>query len=452
MAESSIISDQKVEALAKKGMDRIKKVYVWDMDETLILLKSLLNGTYAQAFNGLKDVQKGIEIGKMWEKHILQICDDLFFYEQVENYNKPFLDAMSQYDDGLDLSNYDFNQDGFSPPSDDVNKKKLAYRHRAIANKYKQGLHNVLDQEMINLWEELYNLTDEYTDRWLSSARAFLEQCSGWKEDPTCCLASTDGIINHADAKFEPINVLVTSGSLIPSLVKCLLFRLDNSITHENGQHPFFGKLDESCNLDVIELAIPVVLYEHKTFLIWNFHYFVFEVSSIDFQLRAEFEAQLIIDKPVEVVIQLDGVNTHCYNFSKTLNENLGQVILGLVGKIRMGSDALSFFLHDMFFCYDSRPETKCSVVSVYSSWEVGKPQCFQWIKERFNGPNVHFCVIGDGWEECEGAQAMQWPFVKIGMHPGGDHRFPGLTLRTLGYYFAVVYGDPDAENNEDES
>nr|TKR85502.1 hypothetical protein D5086_0000246440 [Populus alba] len=322
MAESSIISDQKVEALAKKGMDRIKKVYVWDMDETLILLKSLLNGTYAQAFNGLKDVQKGIEIGKMWEKHILQICDDLFFYEQVENYNKPFLDAMSQYDDGLDLSNYDFNQDGFSPPSDDVNKKKLAYRHRAIANKYKQGLHNILDQEMINLWEELYNLTDEYTDRWLSSARAFLEQCSGWKEDPTRCLASTDGIINHADAKFEPINVLVTSGSLIPSLVKCLLFRLDNSITHEN----------------------------------------------------------------------------------------------------------------------------------VYSSWEVGKPQCFQWIKERFNGPNVHFCVIGDGWEECEGAQAMQWPFVKIGMHPGGDHRFPGLTLRTLGYYFAVVYGDPDAENNEDES
>ncbi|XP_011014164.1 PREDICTED: eyes absent homolog 2-like isoform X2 [Populus euphratica] len=234
MAESSIISDQKVEALAKKGMDRIKKVYVWDMDETLILLKSLLNGTYAQAFNGLKDVQKGIELGKMWEKHILKICDDLFFYEQIENYNKPFLDAMSQYDDGLDLSNYDFNQDGFSPPSDDVNKKKLAYRHRAIANKYKQGLHNILDQEMINLWEELYNLTDEYTDRWLSSARAFLEQCSGWKEDPTHCLASADGIINHTDAKFEPINVLVTSGSLIPSLVKCLLFRLDNSITHEN--------------------------------------------------------------------------------------------------------------------------------------------------------------------------------------------------------------------------
>jgi hypothetical protein len=58
-------------------------VYVWDMDETLILLRSLLNGTYAESFNGSKDVKRGVEIGRMWEKHILKICDDFFFYEQV---------------------------------------------------------------------------------------------------------------------------------------------------------------------------------------------------------------------------------------------------------------------------------------------------------------------------------------------------------------------------------
>jgi hypothetical protein len=46
----------------------------------------------------------------------------------------------------------------------------------------------------------------------------------------------------------------------------------------------------------------------------------------------------------------------------------------------------------------------------------------------------------------------MGWPFVKIYMHPGGDHRFPGLPVRTPGYYFAVVYGDPGTENNEDDS
>lgn len=44
---------------------------------------------------------------------------------------------------------------------------------------------------------------------------------------------AADGINESAASKH--INLLVTSGSLIPSLVKCLLFRLDNMIAHENG-------------------------------------------------------------------------------------------------------------------------------------------------------------------------------------------------------------------------
>ncbi|TYH97383.1 hypothetical protein ES332_A12G239900v1 [Gossypium tomentosum] len=256
--------------------NQITNVYIWDMDETLILLKSLLNGSYAEAFAGLKDAQKGVEIGKMWEKHILQISDDFFFYEQIENCNKPFLEALSKYDDGQDLSDYDFNQDGFSPPHDDLNKRKLAYRHRIIANKYKQ--------EMMDVWDALYKMTDEYTDGWLSSARALLEQCLAGNEDPTICNTIAGGVVRSNATGSRHINVLVTSGSLIPSLVKCLLFRLDNLISHEN----------------------------------------------------------------------------------------------------------------------------------VYSSWDVGKLQCFQWIKERFDNRNTRFCAIGDGWEECEAAQAMNWPFIKL--------------------------------------
>lgn len=305
---------------AEKAKDRKIKVYIWDMDETLILFNSLLNKKYAEAFNGLKDVQKGVEIGDMWENHILQVCDEYFFYEQIENYNNPCLDSLSQYDDGRDLSDYDFNQDGFSPPYDEPNKRKLAYRHRVIAQKYKQGLHGVCDQGMIKLWDDLYDLTDNYTDRWLSSARDFLEQCSGGNNGSASCIASTDGIMDSTDTKVQHINVLVTSGSLVPTLVKCLLFKLDNLMTHGN----------------------------------------------------------------------------------------------------------------------------------IYSSWEVGKLQCFKWIKERFNSPNVQFCVIGDGWEECEAAQTMKWPFIKIDFQPGSAHRFPGLTSRVVGHYFSVVYGTPDTENDEE--
>lgn len=288
-----------------------KIVYIWDMDETLILLKSLLNGTYAEAFNGLKDVQRGIDIGKMWEKYILDVCDNYFFYEQIENYNQPIVHALSQYDDGCDLSSYDFSQDSISAPSDDLNKRKLAYRHRIIAHKYKQGLHSILDQKTLELWNDLYEMTDSYTDGWLSSARTLLQHCSVHKEYPT-------DLPRADDSELQCINILVTSGSLVPSLVKCMLFRLDSLMTCEN----------------------------------------------------------------------------------------------------------------------------------VYSSWDVGKIRCFSWIKERFSGPNVQFCVIGDGWEECEAAEMLRWPFVKIDPKPEGFHRFPGLTLKTVGHYLSVVYDRPDAESD----
>lgn len=87
---------------------------------------------------------------------------------------------------------------------------------------------------------------------------------------------------------------------------------------------------------------------------------------------------------------------------------------------------------------------------AVYSSWDVGKVQCFQWIKERFDHPNVRFCVIGDGWEECEAARIMKWPFVKIDPRPGTPYRFPGLTLRTVSHYFSVVYGSLDNEKDDE--
>ncbi|CAL9769805.1 unnamed protein product [Musa acuminata subsp. burmannicoides] len=313
---AALLRDRKISEEVAKPMT----VYIWDMDETLILLKSLLDGTYAGAFNGLKDRRKGIEIGKLWENHILQVCDDHFYYEEIEDYNEPFLDALSEYDDGRDLSKYNFN-DGFGFPYDDWNKRKLAYRHRSIAEKYSQGLCKILDQQTVRLWNDLYSLTDSYTDGWLSSGHALLEQTLGKTSLPSNYLLSSDSTTRSVTSKYQNINVLVTSGSLIPSLAKCLLYRLDDVIAANN----------------------------------------------------------------------------------------------------------------------------------VYSSWEVGKLRCFSWIKERFGGPNVRFCVIGDGTEECEAAQAMRWPFIKIDLRPSSSCRFPGLTMKVVQSYTDVMYGSPDVEVEETE-
>lgn len=65
--------------------------------------------------------------------------------------------------------------------------------------------------------------------------------CAIGKEDLAPLLSTSGGVTGHTNTKFKHINVLVTAGSLIPSLAKCLLFRLDNLIRHENGLLSFLS-------------------------------------------------------------------------------------------------------------------------------------------------------------------------------------------------------------------
>ena len=57
-----------------------------------------------------------------------------------------------------------------------------------------------------------------------------------------CCLEAdaSDTSVSNGDEvtalnSTSSVNVLVTSGSLVPSLVKILLFKLNKFISHENG-------------------------------------------------------------------------------------------------------------------------------------------------------------------------------------------------------------------------
>lgn len=52
----------------------------------------------------------------------------------------------------------------------------------------------------------------------------------------TCVVSPPESDAVSTDVKSQNLNVLVTSGSLIPTLAKCLLFRLDDLITHGNSQ------------------------------------------------------------------------------------------------------------------------------------------------------------------------------------------------------------------------
>lgn len=76
-------------------------------------------------------------------------------------------------------------------------------------------------------------IAQESSSSCINVARIFLEECSAGHKKTS--LVAADGINESSASKYQHINLLVTSGSLIPSLVKCLLFRLNSMITDENG-------------------------------------------------------------------------------------------------------------------------------------------------------------------------------------------------------------------------
>ena len=67
-------------------------VIVWDLDETLIIFNSLLNGKFVQAKaewegklagNVESEEEEGRRLGEQWERMILTLCDDCFEFDQV---------------------------------------------------------------------------------------------------------------------------------------------------------------------------------------------------------------------------------------------------------------------------------------------------------------------------------------------------------------------------------
>lgn len=69
---------------------------------------------------------------------------------QVEDYNEPNLMSLQDFDDGVDLSIYDFEADHLTVPVDAANKRKLAYRHRYIADLYSKVRKNLLWTNFLN--------------------------------------------------------------------------------------------------------------------------------------------------------------------------------------------------------------------------------------------------------------------------------------------------------------
>eukprot|EP00064_Thunnus_orientalis_P020714 superscaffoldBa00005857_g20859 len=128
----------------------LERIFLWDLDETIIIFHSLLTGSYAQKFG--KDPATVLNLGLQMEEFIFELADTHLFFNDLEVH----VEDVASDDNGQDLSNYNFLADGFNGPSGGGASgattgvqggvewmRKLAFRYRRLKEIYNSYKGNV---------------------------------------------------------------------------------------------------------------------------------------------------------------------------------------------------------------------------------------------------------------------------------------------------------------------
>uniref|UniRef100_A0A3Q2LS00 Eyes absent homolog n=1 Tax=Equus caballus TaxID=9796 RepID=A0A3Q2LS00_HORSE len=227
-------SDGKLRGRSKRSSDpspagdnEIERVFVWDLDETIIIFHSLLTGTFASRYG--KDTTTSVRIGLMMEEMIFNLADTHLFFNDLEDCDQIHVDDVSSDDNGQDLSTYNFSADGFHSSAPGANlclgsgvhggvdwMRKLAFRYRRVKemyNTYRNNVGGLIGAPKRETWLQLRAELEALTDLWLTHSLKALNLINS---RPNC------------------VNVLVTTTQLIPALAKVLLYGLGSVFPIEN--------------------------------------------------------------------------------------------------------------------------------------------------------------------------------------------------------------------------
>ncbi|XP_072227302.1 eyes absent homolog 3 isoform X1 [Leuresthes tenuis] len=205
----------------------LERIFLWDLDETIIIFHSLLTGSYAQKFG--KDPATVLNLGLQMEELIFELADTHLFFNDLEECDQVHVEDVASDDNGQDLSNYNFLADSFNGPSGGGASgaatgvqggvewmRKLAFRYRRlkeIYNSYKGNVGGLLSPAKRELLLSLQSEIENVTDAWLSTALKSL------------LLIQSRG---------KCMNVLVTTTQLVPAVAKVLLYGLGDVFPIEN--------------------------------------------------------------------------------------------------------------------------------------------------------------------------------------------------------------------------
>ncbi|XP_044143839.1 eyes absent homolog 3 isoform X1 [Bufo gargarizans] len=217
---------KKTDASSPQHSD-LERVFLWDLDETIIIFHSLLTGSYAQKYG--KDPTLVVGSGLAMEEMIFEVADSHLFFNDLEECDQVHVEDVASDDNGQDLSNYSFTTDGFNgsavnrnyPSSTGVQggmdwMRKLAFRYRKVTEvyeKYKSNVSALLSPQRRDSLQRLRADIETLTDGWLGTALKCLLLIKSRKN----C-----------------VNVLITTTQLVPALAKVLLYGLGEIFPIEN--------------------------------------------------------------------------------------------------------------------------------------------------------------------------------------------------------------------------
>ncbi|XP_071836826.1 protein phosphatase EYA4-like [Apostichopus japonicus] len=176
--------------------DGVDRIFVWDLDETIIIFHSLLTGSYATRFG--KDAPSAVSLGLRMEEMIFNLADTHLFFNDLEECDQVHIDDVASDDNGQDLTNYNFQTDGFHAAATSANlclatgvrggvdwMRKLSYRYRRIKeiySSYKNNVGELLGPQKREQWIQLRAEIEAMTDSWLTIALKSLSIVGKWPE------------------------------------------------------------------------------------------------------------------------------------------------------------------------------------------------------------------------------------------------------------------------------
>jgi len=207
---------------------QVDRVFIWDLDETIILFHSLLTGSFATKY--VKDGQHLHVLGQKMEDLIFNVADTNFFFNDLEECDQVHIDDVGSDDNGQDLSSYNFHTDGFRSTAASTEvylatggmrggvdwMRKLAFRFRKIKenyNTYRNNVGGLLGAGKREDWVTLSSDLESNTDNWLNLAVKCLQLIQ---------------------SRSDCVNVIVTQTQLVAALTKILLFGLGPLFPVEN--------------------------------------------------------------------------------------------------------------------------------------------------------------------------------------------------------------------------